>query len=226
MIGVITGLRAEARCLRGLDLRVACSGARPGRARAEAARLLAEGAEGLVSFGLAAGLAPGLRPGDLVLAEAVRLPDGRRLPTDAAWRSGLLAALAEAGVAANLGTIAGAEHMLTTPAGKLALQQASGARAADMESHVVADVASAAAIPFIALRAISDAADQTVPALAARFLEPQGRIRLTALIGVVGRPLELTRLLRLGLETRRALGTLRQAARAAGNSLEHPFNRP
>ena len=100
MIGVITGLRAEARCLSGLDLAVACSGARPGRARAEAARLLAEGAFGLVSFGLAGGLAPELRPGDLVLAEAVVLPDGRRLMTDAAWGAGLTAALAEAGVAA------------------------------------------------------------------------------------------------------------------------------
>ena len=71
-------------------MRVACSGGSPERARAEAARLAAEGATGLVSFGLAGGLAPELRPGDLVLPETVQAPDGRSLPTDPAWRDNLL----------------------------------------------------------------------------------------------------------------------------------------
>ncbi len=226
MIGVITGLRAEARCLSGLDLAVACSGARPGRARVEAARLLAEGAFGLVSFGLAAGLAPELRPGDLVLAEAVVLPDGRRLMTDAAWRAGLTAALAEAGVALHLGPVAGTDRLLVTPAQKRALREATGALAADMESHAVAEVASAVAKPFIVVRAISDAADQGLPDAATRFLGPDGQIRPGALIGVVTRPRELAALVRLGLQTRRALGSLHRVARVAGSSLERPFNPP
>ena len=58
-----SGLRAEARCLAGLDVAIGCSGARPERARAEAARLVAAGAAGLVSFGLAGGLSPGLARG-------------------------------------------------------------------------------------------------------------------------------------------------------------------
>jgi adenosylhomocysteine nucleosidase len=225
MIGVITGLRAEARCLRGLDLVVACSGARPERARAEAARLLAEGAAGLVSFGLAAGLAPELRPGDLVLADAVVLEDGRRLATDESWQSGLRSTLAACGIAGHLGAVAGAARMLATVAQKRALLAATGALAADMESHAVAELASAAAKPFLLVRAISDAADQTLPAAAARFITPEGRIRLATLIESLGRPRQLARLLRLGLQTRRALVTLHQVARAAGGSLERPLTR-
>ena len=226
MIGVITGLRAEARCLSGLDLAVACSGARPERARAAAARLLADGAAGLVSFGLAAGLAPELRPGDLVLAEAVVLPDGRRLPTDPAWRCRCAAALAEAGMAPHAGSIAGTDRLLATRAAKRALFEATGALAADMESHAVAELASAAGMPFIVVRAISDGADQALPAAAIRFLGADGRIRPSALIGVIARPAALAALVRLGLQTRRALGTLSQVARRASASLERSVQPP
>ncbi len=220
MIGVITGLRAEARCLSGLDLAVACSGARPGRARMAAARLLAEGATGLVSFGLAAGLGPELQPGDLVLAAAVVLPDGRSLPTDPPWRSRCAAALDGAGIAVHAGAIAGTRHLLATPAQKQALFKATGALAADMESHAVAELASAAAIPFIVVRAISDPAEQALPEVAIRCLGPGGQIRPAALIGVIARPGELAALIRLGLQARRALAALSQVARRAGGSLE------
>jgi adenosylhomocysteine nucleosidase len=226
VIGVITGLRAEARCLRRLEITVACSGARPGRARAEAARLLAEGALGLVSFGLAAGLAPELQAGNLVLAAGVVLPEGRCLSADAPWRDRLIAALAEAGVATHVGPVAGTDRLLATPGHKRALLEATGALAADMESHAVAELANAAAKPFIVVRAISDRADQSLPDAVIRFLGPTGQIRPASLIGAIARPRELAALFRLGLQTRRALGTLRRVARIAGTTLEHPADRP
>jgi adenosylhomocysteine nucleosidase len=226
VIGVITGLRAEARCLGGLEVAIACSGARPERARAAAARLLAEGALGLVSFGLAAGLAPELRAGDLVLAEAVALPDGRHLGADPTWRRRCAATLAEAGVALHVGSVAGTDRLLATPGQKRALFEATGALAADMESHAVAELASAAGMPFIVVRAISDRADQALPAAAIGFLGADGQIRPRALIGVIAKPAALAALVRLGLQTRRALGTLSQVARRAGVSLERPFSRP
>ena len=226
MIGVLTGLRAEARCLRRLDLTIACSGARPQRARSEAARLLAEGVVGLVSFGLAAGLARELRPGDLILADTVSLPDGRALASDAVWRDRLQAGLVKAGIAAQIGAVAGSERLLATPEQKQALLAATGALAADMESHAVAEAASAAGKPFLVIRAISDPADQALPAAAVRFLGAEGRIRPTALTGIIGNPRELARLLGLGLQTRRALATLHRVAVAAGGSLDRPFTRP
>jgi adenosylhomocysteine nucleosidase len=225
VIGVLTGLRAEARCLEGLDLKIACSGARPERAQAEATRLLAEGAKGLVSFGLAAGLDPGLRPGDLVLADVVITPDGQHLATDAAWRNRLVALLAKAGVDARARPVVGTERLLVTSQQKRALLEMTSASAADMESHVVAQAASAAGKPFVVIRAISDGADQALPDAALRFLGAEGRIRPTTALSVISRPWELVALLRLGLQTRHALSTLHEVARNAGNSLERPFNR-
>ncbi len=125
------------------------------------------------------------------------------------------------------GPIAGTDRLLATPRGRSGrCFEATGALAADMESHAVAELASAAGMPFIVVRAISDGADQALPAAAIRFLGADGRIRPTALIGVIARPAALAALVRLGLQTRRALGTLSQAARRAGASLERPFSRP
>ncbi|HEX6141448.1 MAG TPA: hypothetical protein VFZ01_01920, partial [Geminicoccaceae bacterium] len=71
-IGVVTGSRIEARCLphRGQFL-IRCSAADAARGRAHAATLVDEGVDALLSFGLAGGLEPTLRPGDLLLADRV-----------------------------------------------------------------------------------------------------------------------------------------------------------
>jgi adenosylhomocysteine nucleosidase len=133
-IAVVTGLRAEARCLRGLRLRVRCSGASSERARSEAARLVAEGTAGLVSFGLAGGLVPDLRPGAPLLPDTVRSLDGRSFPTDPAWRERLKALFATGGFRTMGGALAGSERIAATIADKRALREATGAVAIDMES--------------------------------------------------------------------------------------------
>jgi adenosylhomocysteine nucleosidase len=227
MIGVVTGLRAEARCLRGLDVAVACSGARPARARAEAARLIAEGAAGLVSFGLAGGLSPALASGDLVLADAVVLPGGGRIATDLAWRNRISARVEVAGRAPRQATVAGSDRLLATVAAKRALFEATGALAVDMESHAVAEAAHRAGLPFVVLRAIADPADQALPRAAMTALGASGEVRLlTVARALLERPGELPALLRLGRQSRRVLATLHQVVRGAGSSLEHPFSRP
>ncbi|HSA81581.1 MAG TPA: hypothetical protein VLE23_12240 [Geminicoccaceae bacterium] len=210
MIGVVTGLRAEARCLGGLDVAVACSGARPARARAEAARLIAEGAEGLVSFGLAGGLSPAVAPGDLVLADAVVLPGGERIATDLAWRSRLSARIEVAGSAPHRAAVAGSDRLLTTIAAKRTLLETTGALAVDMESHAVAEAAHRAGLPFVVLRAVADPSDQALPRAATIALGPGGEVRLLAVaLALFERPGEMPALLRLGRQSRRALAALR-----------------
>jgi hopanoid-associated phosphorylase len=199
---------------------VACSGARPVRARAEAARLIARGAEGLVSFGLAGGLAPAAASGDLVLADAVVLPEGARITTDPAWRQHLLAALRAGGSSPHLAAVAGSDRLLTTVAAKRALYEATGALAVDMESHVVARAASAAGRPFVVIRAVADPHDQALPGAAAVALGPGGEVRLLALTrALLERPGELPALLRLAHQSRRALAVLRRVVPLAGAGL-------
>ena len=55
-----------------------------------AQQLAAKGARAIISFGPAVGLAPALRPGDLVIAECVVLPSGETIATDRAWRTRLV----------------------------------------------------------------------------------------------------------------------------------------
>jgi adenosylhomocysteine nucleosidase len=220
VIGVVTGSRAEARCLRRVPWAVACSGARPERARAEAARLIAGGADGLVSFGLAGGLAPAAASRDLIVAAAVVLPEGGRIATDSTWRLDLLAALEAAGRRPHLVPVAGSDRLLPTVAAKRALFEATGALAVDMESHVVARAASAAGRPFVVLRAVADAHDQPLPAAAARALGPSGEVRLLALMqALLERPGELPALLRLAGQSGRALLALRRVVPLVGARL-------
>jgi hopanoid-associated phosphorylase len=216
-IGVITGLRAEARCLRGLDARIACSGGSAERARGEAARLVAEGAAGLVSFGLAGGLAPELRPGDLLLPQTVRSAGLASWSVDPIWRERAHARLAAGGLEPKPGTLVGSDHVVATASDKRALFEATLAQAVDMESHEVAVVAIAAGLPFLVIRALADPHDQVVPQVAREALTPDGRVRLRATLGgLIRQPGELMALLRLARQSARALATLRRAATLAG----------
>ncbi|MGH6899279.1 MAG: phosphorylase [Geminicoccaceae bacterium] len=219
-VGVVTGLRTEARCLRGLNLRIGYSGGSSQRSRAEAARLLAEGAAGLVSFGLAGGLAPDLRPGDLLLPETVLSPDGSSLAGDPPWRERLKALFERGGLRPMGGALAGSDRILATACDKRGLHEATGALAVDMESHEVAAAASAAGVPFVVVRAIADPYQRVIPQAALEALRPDGRVRVLAVLGgVIREPGQLLALLRLGRDTAAALAALRRAAALGGPAL-------
>lgn len=219
-IAVITGLRAEARCLRGLDLHIACSGGSAERARDEAARLVTDGAVGLVSFGLAGGLAPQLHPGDLLLPESVRGAGLASWSVEPIWRERLHPRLAAAGLEPKSGTFVGSERIVATPSDKRALFDATGAQAVDMESHAVAAVATAAGLPLLVLRAVADPSDQAIPQVAREALTPDGRVRLRATLGgLIREPGELMALLRLARQSARGLASLSRAAALAGPGL-------
>ncbi len=215
-LGVVTGLEAEARWIRrgrtmaGASILIAVAGASADRAAAAAARLVREGAAALMSFGLAGGLDPALAPGTLVVADAVVAPQGHRLPTDGEWARRVLAA-APAGAVP--GAIIGSHQPVADTAAKAALARTSGAVAVDMESHAVAAVAAGAGMPFLALRAIADPAQRGLPPAALAALGPRGTIQPGPLLAaLLRRPGDLTVLLRLGGDARRARRTLARAA--------------
>jgi adenosylhomocysteine nucleosidase len=225
-VAVITGLRAEARCLRGLDVAVAYSGGSSERARSEAARLVAEGASGLVSFGLAGGLVPELRPGDLLLPEAVLSPDGRGVPIDPGWHEAVKALLEAGRLRATGGALAGSDRVVATAGDKRALREATGAVAVDMESHEVAAAASAASVPFLIIRAVADPHDRVIPQAALETLRPDGKVRARGILGgAIRDPGQLIALFRLGRDSIAALATLRRAARLAGSGLVEALQR-
>src|SRR4029078_5214253 len=95
-VGVVTGLAMEARIIAkaanaGGHHRPHLQIAGPGAPSAQATvdRLIAEGAEAILSFGLAGGLDPRIPPGALLIPEGVLLPEEQGLKlieTDRRWR--------------------------------------------------------------------------------------------------------------------------------------------
>jgi hopanoid-associated phosphorylase len=214
-IGAVTGLRAEARLLKGCAVAVACGGGDPDRAEILARRLLAEGAAGLVSFGIAGGLREGLRPGTLVVGDWV-VSGETVLPCDEAWSQGLLDQLP----GAVGGCVVGARRAAATPAAKRRLARRWQAVAVDLESAAVARACTQAGKPFAILRAIADPVERPVPELALAGLDLHGRMLPGAVAArLLRQPQHLLGLVRLGWDSRAALAALRRATRVLGPSL-------
>lgn len=206
-------MTAESRIARRTGLPVACAGA---DAHAAALRLLDEGVSGIVSFGIAGGLAPGVRPGMLVVATAV-IGEGEVFTTNQAWRTALLHALPHATSA----PLAGVSAPVATVADKAALHALTGAVAVEMESLAVARACRDRGRPFAVLRAIADPAERAVPAAALAGLDAGGRMAPGAVLGPLLRdPGHIMELCRLGWDFARAMAALNAAARAfPGRSL-------
>ena len=227
-VGIITGSAAEAACLpraaaarraASHRVRVFCSGADPVRAEAGALELVEDGATALVSFGLAAGLAPIIRPGELLVAESVVTPDGEKVATDDAWRRSLLSYLGGVGNGCRSVRLAGSDHLLGSDREKQRLFRATGAGAADMESHAVAAVARDAGIPFLAVRAVADPVERTLPSAAFSALRANGGTNYLGLAWhLMIRPWELPAFVQLVQDSRIGLAALRRVA-AAGSPL-------
>ncbi len=194
------GLAAEARLACGLGGRIAIGGGDAPGAAAAAAGLTRSGVTALLSFGLAGGLDPGLRAGDLVVPDAVLFPTGERWVADPALSRRLGPV---AGPVA--GTVLAADAILATAAAKRAAWQRTAAAAADLESGAVAREAAAHGLPFAVLRAVCDPAGRDLPPAALSALDRQGRIRPAALLRSLGRqPGQIVALVALGREAARA----------------------
>lgn len=172
-IGFVTGLAAEARLLRGVR-RVGIGGGLPAGARAAAERLVAQGAQALVSFGLAGGLDPSLTPGTIVIPAEI-VVETVHFATDATL-GGFFGGITH-------GAIVQTDAVLATVAEKAAVFAATGAVAVDLESGAVAQVARLYGLPFTALRAVCDPAGRDLPPAALAALDNAGAIGLLRVLG-------------------------------------------
>lgn len=196
----MVGLRAEARLARPLGMLLFVGGGTAAGAGEAVCRAVAAGASGLVSFGLAGGLDPDLRPGMLVVPTAV-LCDGATFAADPAlmeWLGG-----------ATPHRLLAVETIVADGAIKKRLWQQTGAAAVDLESGAVARTAAARGLPFAVLRAICDPAGRGLPPAALAALDARGAIGLARVAGsVAAQPGQIAALLRLAADAaaaRRAL---------------------
>jgi adenosylhomocysteine nucleosidase len=219
-LGVVTGLQRESQCLLSNpdsdNLIIKCAGARPAQAETCASELLAEGCGALMSFGIAGGLSPELSAGQVVLADNVCLPDGNVVPTSGNWRERLLASLPRNGSIV-VGPVAGCETIVADAEAKNRLYKETDALVVDMESHRVARVAAEAGVPFLVIRSVSDAFDQSIPRTALGSIDENGSpLYFKVIGGLIKRPGDLRGLMRLSKDSESALASLRRVALLAG----------
>ena len=114
------------------------------------------------------------------------------------------------------GAIAGVDRPLVRPDEKLALFAQTRAKAADMESHVVARAAVAEGVPFVVLRVVSDPSNRALPRAAVVGVTEEGRIDGAAVAGaLLRRPWESIDMMTLALDGAQAMHRLRRVGRRA-----------
>jgi adenosylhomocysteine nucleosidase len=206
---IVTGLVQEARIAAGPGMTVICSSSDPQQLRALLTVFDPTTIRGVISFGVAGGLDPSLKSGDVVVATEVLAGDTRWL-AGLALNEELIASVALGRRRVVRGSLAGAEQVVSARALKAALHLETGAAAVDMESHIAAAYAAESGLPFAALRVISDPAIRALPALAMVAIKPNGRIDLAKVLrGVVRNPMTLRALVSTGMDFNRALKSLR-----------------
>jgi hopanoid-associated phosphorylase len=167
---------------------------------------------GIISFGVAGGLAPQLRPGTCVIGSAI-LSGSNRIPTNKMWSQQLLQTFPEA----VSGMLLGVSAPICDPGDKRALHVNTGAIAVDMESHVVATVGAAHGLPVVAMRVITDPAERALPASAVAAMRPNGTTNIVAMIrSVLMRPREIPTLFQTALDALAARATLLRGRRLLG----------
>ena len=214
---IVTGFAPEARIAEGPGVVVVNAGGSPARLRALLEGEPAPAAyQGVISFGIAGGLAPELSPGTVVAGTAVLAGD-RRWPTHPDVASLWAKRLADGGERVVIAAIAGADTQMSRPADKEALRSATGAAAVDMESHVAAAFAATHRLPFAALRVVCDPAGRGLPPLATNALRPDGRIDFAAVFrSLVRQPAQIAALPGLARDAAKALAVLGRVRAALG----------
>ena len=163
------------------------------------------------SLGFSGGLAETLCPGDLVCPAVVLQDDGRTgqsfgvAPAQAAVR----AALAAAGIRTHDGPLLTVDDPLRTPEVKRAAHRRTGAVAVDMEAAGVAEAARELGIPWLAIKAVVDAAGEALPEFLAGCTTAQGELRWRGLLSNLA-----------SARRRRTLWRLRRASRQAAQGLQ------
>ncbi len=166
---VATGTRREAAALTQPDFRVIPGGSDAAGLRARL-QIEAQGARGIMSFGFAGALDSSLTLGDWVIGN--RLAGTYETECDPVWAQALVVQIP----GARMGAFYADGRLISNVAEKHALGATHGALAADMESHIAAQIAAERGLPFAIVRCISDEASHILPPAIAVVMQPGGGI--------------------------------------------------
>ncbi len=207
----LVGLAFEARIASGPGVVVICRNTE-GEVACSLDQALKRGCRGIISFGVAGGLAPHLRPGNWVVASSIVDAQQSR-PTDRVWSEKILAMIP----GAEHKPIAGVDYAVADPGAKKRMHVETGAATVDMESHLVARLASTHGLSFTAVRVVIDPAHRVVPEAALAGMRPDGGTSITAVMReLIAGPSQLSGLLRVAYDAYAARRALLRVRRLLG----------
>jgi len=123
-----------------------------------------QGCQGVISFGIAGGLAPQLKAGACVIGRNIITENGR-YASHHGWAQSLLEMVLgatdrnAASRHVSIGDIAGSDAPVASTEAKRSLHERTGAVAVDTESHIAARIAAEHRLPFAAFRVVTDPCD-------------------------------------------------------------------
>lgn len=172
----VLGITVSTGRLAGHEVVLARSGVGKVNAALATAALGSLGVEALVFTGLAGGIAPDLRIGDIVVASdlvhhdvdvtalgfapGVLLDEPPSWVCDHRWRERARQAAKATGATVHVGRIGSGDQFIASPKQVQQLRDQFGCVATEMEGAATAQVASKLGIPAVIVRIISDAADE------------------------------------------------------------------
>jgi hopanoid-associated phosphorylase len=199
----VTGMQREAKLLRGGRCAVVVAGSDNSTLVAKIEAAIDSGARAILSFGICGALSPELSIGTVIVGTEV-VCQNERWRADESWSDAIARQCS-----ATTGAVVGSDSVVLTPDSKTVLHQQTGAIVADMESHIIARVASARGLPFAVLRVVSDSAHHALPPAAAFGLNTAGRIDYSAvMLSLLDEPSQWRALIRAARDTNTAIKAL------------------
>jgi nucleoside phosphorylase len=189
--------------VKGVDVKALLTGVGADNAVRSIATSLDEIPDLCITSGLAGGLNPQYRPGDVLVARAVCDATGETLVYS---DERLFSSAVDCGAKP-------ASRFISVPRVVRTVQEKSrlsaSADAVDMESFAIIKELSGLGVPCVAIRSVSDSSEMSVPYDFDRALDASGRIQMFQVLGqVVCDPRRLWPLARLGVRSSRAAASL------------------
>lgn len=163
------------------DIRVAIVESGPGCSRAQRATLAlldAHRPRWMISTGFCGALVPGMKIGEIVVANKITTVDLDELNVD-------IGMMTDAAHGLHVGRTLTVDHIVRQISEKLSLAQQTQSIAVDMETHAVASVCRERKVRFVAVRAVSDDLSADLPAEVLSVMGDTGAVRIGAFLGAI-----------------------------------------
>jgi adenosylhomocysteine nucleosidase len=225
---VVVGMEDERAIAAGADVDVVVGTANANVLRERLANVNVADISAVYSFGVAGGLDPALKPGDLLISTQVcaQNTDATQHVVAESWIADqdLLGAIQEqaakvATVMIRNGVFLGTDFEArdNPQTNNHSLRDMSGADIIDNESHIAARFASAHKLPFVSVRAVSDSVNHKLPPAALIALQDDGSPNVAAVVrSILKNPRQIPALIRTARDYKKALDSLKAFRRDIG----------